>query len=286
MILKDKNLVKQQINPLRKRQRFIGFIGTLLTVAIVLSLWIWSYRNNQQLMSEIQNDLNKVVQLQQQSGHELSTQLDALLILQDHLQQLDQYEQQLPFKYSFGLYQGDQIREQLETEYLKGIELLVLQPTQQNIAQYLQQLKLNEAHLKANYINVPVQQNVQVQQVISEPSEQNPQDAYNALKTYLMLSNRQYIEAGHLSDQVTRFWRSWLDTHRGEMPRAEMIQKAEELLSYVMTLTNRQHFPQLDSDAVLVEQSRQILTAITTGVSARDRVYNEIKCVLRCVTPL
>lgn len=61
------------------------------------------------------------------------------------------------------------------------------------------------------------------------------------------------------------------------MPRAEMIQKAEELLSYVMTLTNRQHFPQLDSDAVLVEQSRQILTAITTGVSARDRVYNEIK---------
>ncbi|WP_432209867.1 ImcF-related family protein, partial [Acinetobacter variabilis] len=164
-----------------------------------------------------------------------------------------------------------------ETEYLKGIELLVLQPTQQNIAQYLQQLKLNEAHLKANYINVPVQQTVQVQQVISEPSEQNPQDAYNALKTYLMLSNRQYIEAGHLSDQVTRFWRSWLDIHRGEMPRAEMIQKAEQLLSYAMTLTNHQHFPQLNSDAVLVEQSRQILTAITTGVSARDRVYNEIK---------
>ncbi|WP_284880452.1 type VI secretion system membrane subunit TssM [Acinetobacter variabilis] len=277
VILKDKNLVKQQINPLRKRQRFIGFIGTLLTVAIVLSLWIWSYRNNQQLMSEIQTDLNKVVQLHQQSGHELSTQLDSLLILQDHLQQLDQYEQQLPYKYSFGLYQGDQIRKQLETEYLKGIELLVLQPTQQNIAQYLQQLKLNEAHLKANYINVPVQQTVQVQQVISEPSEQNPQDAYNALKTYLMLSNRQYIEAGHLSDQVTRFWRSWLDIHRGEMPRAEMIQKAEQLLSYAMTLTNHQHFPQLNSDAVLVEQSRQILTAITTGVSARDRVYNEIK---------
>jgi type VI secretion system protein ImpL len=277
VILKDKNLVRQQINPLRKRQRFIVFMSTLLSVAIVLSLWIWSYRNNQQLMSEIQADLHKVVQMQQQSGSEFSTQLDALLILQDHLQQLDQYGQNRPLKYSLGLYHGHQLRAQLETEYLRGIELLVLQPTQQNIAQYLQQLKLNEASLKANYIQVSVQQQGPVKQLLSEPSGQNPQDAYNALKAYLMLSNRQYIEAGHLGDQVTRFWRSWLDNNRGEMPRAEMIQKAEQLLSYAMTLTSHQNFPQLDSDALLVEQSRQILTAIATGVSARDRVYNEIK---------
>ena len=277
VILKDKNLVRQQINPLRKRQRFISFISSLLTVAIVLSLWIWSYRNNQQLINEIQADLNKVVQMQQHHGPELSTQLDALLILQNHLQQLDHYEQDRPLKYSFGLYQGNQIREQLEKEYLKGVDLLVLQPTQQNIAQYLQQLKFNKENLKANYINVSGQQTAQAKQVITEPSEQNPQDAYNALKTYLMLSNRQYIEAGHLSNQVTRFWRLWLENHRGEMPRTEMIQKAEQVLSYAMTLTHRSYFPQLNSDAMLVEQSRQILTAVTTGVSARDRVYNEIK---------
>src|SRR5690606_39385285 len=65
--------------------------------------------------------------------------------------------------------------------------------------------------------------------------------------------------------------------NHGKMPLTKMIQKAEHVLSYAMTLTHRSYFPQLNSDAMLVEQSRQILTAVTTGVSAQDRVYNEIK---------
>ncbi len=36
-----------------------------------------------------------------------------------------------------------------------------------------------------------------------EPSDTNPQDAYNALKAYLMMSNHKYMESSHLSDQVT-----------------------------------------------------------------------------------
>ncbi len=42
---------------------------------------------------------------------------------------------------------------------------------------------------------------------------------------------------------------------------------------YAMTLTDSSSFLQLDSDTVLVEQTRQVLTAMMTGVSARDRVY-------------
>lgn len=277
VILKDKHLVKQHINPARKRQRFMAFTGALLTVSIVLSMWIWSYRNNQQLMAEVQADLNKVVLMQQQSGTELATQMDALLILQAHLQQLDQFDQRLPFKYRFGLYQGHQIREKLQAEYLKGIEQLILQPTQQSIAEYLQRVKQHSATLKENHINVQVQPVAQVQQLALAPSDQNPQDAYNALKTYLMLSNRQYIDSSHLSDQLTRFWRNWLDQHQGQQPRTEMLQKAEQLLSYAMTLTGSSSFPLLNPDTVLVEQTRQVLSALTTGVSARDRVYNEIK---------
>jgi type VI secretion system protein ImpL len=277
VILKDKNLVKQHINPARKHRRFMAFTGALLTVSMVLSLWVWSYRNNQQLMEEVQADLNKVVQMQKQSGTELVTQIDALLILQAHLQQLDQFDQKRPFKYSFGLYQGQQIREKLQAEYLKGIEQLVLQPSQQNIAEYLQRVKSNAAVLKENHIHVQIHPTAQVQQLALEPSDQSPQDAYNALKTYLMLSNRKSIDSSHLSDQLTRFWRTWLDQHRGQLPRAEMLQKAEQLLSYAMTMTGSSLFPQLDSDTVLVEQTRQVLTAMTTGVSARDRVYNDIK---------
>lgn len=277
VILKDKHLVRQHINPTKKRQRFMTFTCAILGLSIVLSLWLWSYRNNQQLIAEVQADLNKVVQIQAQANRSLSHQLDALMILQEHLQQLDQFDQDRPLKYSFGLYQGKQIREKLETEYLKGIEQLVLQPTQQQIAQYLQRVKANEAVLKENYIQVKMNHVAQGRQIASEPSDQNPQDAYNALKTYLMLSNRQYMDSSHLSDQLTRFWRTWLEQNRGEIPRGEMLQKAEQILGYAITLSGRNSFPQLNSDAVLVDQTRQILTAITTGISARDRVYNEIK---------
>jgi len=277
VILKDKHLVRQHINPTKKRQRFMAFTCAILGLSIVLSLWLWSYRNNQQLIAEVQADLNKVVQIQAQANRSLSHQLDALMILQEHLQQLDQFDQDRPLKYSFGLYQGNQIREKLETEYLKGIEQLVLQPTQQQIAQYLQRVKANEAVLKENYIQVKMNHVAQGRQIASEPSDQNPQDAYNALKTYLMLSNRQYMDSSHLSDQLTRFWRTWLEQNRGEIPRGEMLQKAEQILGYAITLSGRNSFPQLNSDAVLVDQTRQILTAITTGISARDRVYNEIK---------
>ena len=276
VILKDKNLVKQHINPGRKKQRYLAFIAALLGVSIILSLWVWSYRNNQQLIADVQADLDKVVQLEKQSGQELSTQLNALLILQERMQQLDQFEEDQPIQFGFGLYQGNELRDKLKVEYLKGVKQIVLQPTQQNIAQYLQRVKGNETTLKANHVNVEVKQVAKNQQYL-EPSETNPQDAYNALKAYLMISNAQYMDASHLSDQVTRFWRSWLDSNRGQMPRGEMIQKAEQILSYSMTLTNDHQFPVLEADSLVVDQARQVLLSVIRGMPARDRVYNEIK---------
>lgn len=279
VILKDKNLVKQHINPSKKRQRYLSFIAALLGVSVILGLWVWSYRNNQQLIADVQADLNKVVQMEQASGQNLSTQLDALLVLQQRLEQLDGFDENRPLKFGFGLYQGNELREKLKTEYLNGIRQIVLEPSQQNIAQFLQRVKGNEATLRSNHVNVDVQQvaGARPAQTNLEPSDANPQDAYNALKAYLMMSNPQYMEAGHLSDQVTRFWRSWLDANRGQMPRGEMIQKAEQVLTYAMTLANDQKFPKLESDSQLVDQSRQVLLAVMKGMPARDRVYNEIK---------
>ncbi len=276
VILRDKDLVKQHINPAKKRQRYIAFIAALVGVSLVLGVWVWSYRNNQQLIADVQADLDKVVHLEKASGQQLSTQLEALLILQERLQQLDQFDENRPLKFSFGLYQGNQLRESLKAEYLKGIKQIVLTPTQQNIAQYLQRVKNNEATLKANHVNVEIKQVAKTQQYL-EPSDSNPQDAYNALKAYLMMSNHEYMDTSHLSDQVSRFWRSWLDANRGQMPRGEMIQDAEKILSYAMTLANQDGFPVLETDAQVVDQTRQVLLSVIRGMPARDRVYNEIK---------
>jgi type VI secretion system protein ImpL len=278
VILKDKNLVKQHINPAKKRQRYLSFIAALLGVSVILGLWVWSYRNNQQLIADVQADLNKVMQMEQASGQHLATQLDALLILQQRLEQLDEFDDNRPLKFGFGLYQGDDLREKLKTEYLNGVRQIVLEPSQQNIGQFLQRVKNNETTLKQNHINVEIQQvSSKPAQNALEPSDANPQDAYNALKAYLMMSNPEYMDASHLSDQVTRFWRSWLDSNRGQMPRGEMIQKAEQVLTYAMTLANDPKFPKLSADSQLVDQSRQVLLAVMKGMPARDRVYNEIK---------
>ena len=276
VILRDKDLVKQHINPTKKRQRYIAFIAALVGVSFVLGLWVWSYRNNQQLIADVQADLDKVVHLEKSSGQQLSTQFEALLILQERLQQLDEFDENRPLKFGFGLYQGNQLRESLKAEYLKGIKQIVLTPTQQNIAQYLQRVKNNEATLKANQVNVEIKPVAKTQQYL-EPSDSNAQDAYNALKAYLMMSNPEYVDSSHLSDQVSRFWRTWLDANRDEMPRGEMIQDAEKILSYSMTLANQDGFPVLESDAQMVDQTRQVLLSVIRGMPARDRVYNEIK---------
>lgn len=278
VILKDKNLVRQHINLNKKRRRYVTFISALLMVGMCLSVWIWSYRNNQQLIQDVQADLDKVLQIQSNQSDDLNAQFDSLLILQNRLQQLDSYQKEKPLKLSFGLYQGDLIREKLLAEYLKGVEILVLKPSQQNIAQYLQRIKNNAEALKVNHVKVnDVTTIARSNLEYIEPSDTNAQDGYNALKAYLMLGNTKYIESSHLSDQVTRFWRSWLDAHRRNMTRGEMIQKAEQILSYSMTLTYEKGFPQLNTDPQLIDQTRQTLVSVIRGMPARDRVYNEVK---------
>lgn len=286
VILKDRFLVQQQINPEKKRQRYLGFIGALSLVALCLALWIWSYRNNLQLVSDVQADLYKVQQMQNGAGQDLSTQLNRLYILQQRLQQLDAFEQDRPLRYSFGLYQGQALREHLKTEYLSGLKQVILLPTQQNMAAYLQrinsapdQLRQTQSAAVTPASNHPAgtQTATAPAQADGSPAEQDPQDAYNALKAYLMLSNPQYREAGHLGDQVTRFWRISLHSMQAQAGSADQIQKSEQILSYAMSLSQDPAFPKLAADAQLVDQSRQLLSSVMRGLPARDRVYNEIK---------
>ena len=108
-------------------------------------------------------------------------------------------------------------------------------------------------------------------------SATNVTDAYNALKTYLMLADRQRLEAGHLSDQLTRFWREWLEANRGSMPREEMIRRAEAILSFAVTQLGQPDFPQVQSNLAVLDQTRENLRRVVRGMPARERVYAEIK---------
>ncbi|OTG86379.1 type VI secretion protein [Acinetobacter sp. ANC 4558] len=270
VILKDRNLVKQHINPANKRKRFLAFIASLMAVSIILGGWLWSYRNNQQLITDVQADLNKVVQMESQS-QDLTSQLEALMILQNRLQQLEALDHQHFLKFGLGLYQGDMLYEKLKAEYLSGVKQIILIPAQHEMSSFLQAVQQNSEKLKENHSQVEIKQ-VSMTQQYAAPSDSNPQDAYNALKAYLMLTNPQYRESSHLADQITRFWRSNLDASN-----TDNIAKAEQILTYSMSFANDKAFPILDSDSQLVDQARQVLLSVVRGMPARDRVYNEIK---------
>src|SRR5471030_1467670 len=110
-----------------------------------------------------------------------------------------------------------------------------------------------------------------------EASAVNVEDAYNALKSYLMLADTARAEPGHLNDQLTRYWRGWLENNRGAMPREQMIHSAERLMSFYLAQVNDPSWPRIAQKLALVDQARENLRRVVRGMPARERVYADIK---------
>lgn len=278
VILADKHLVRQYLNRNRRQKRHAAFLAGLLVIGVALSVWTWSYRNNQLLIQNVSADLQKVKRIQAEGQASLSSQFDALLILQDRLEQLDRYQQDRPLSLQFGLYQGKALREKLLTEYLAGVKRVMLTPVQQNIGRYLGEVNANADALKTAAASKPVEAaTISASKQYTEASATSAEDAYNALKAYLMLADHNHMESSHLNDQITRFWRTWLEANRGEMSRSDMIRKAERLISYSLAQSQSTAFPVIEADLALVDQTREHLRQVIKGMPARDRVYAEIK---------
>src|SRR5690606_39098127 len=114
-------------------------------------------------------------------------------------------------------------------------------------------------------------------QLYRDASPTDPQDAYNALKAYLMLADGSRVEATHLGDQLTRFWRGWLESNRGAMPREDMLRAAGRLMSFHVQQSASDGWPQVELRYSLVDDSRETLRQVMKGTPARDRVYAQIK---------
>lgn len=276
VILADRHLVRQHANRDRRQRRNILFLVTLLSAGILLSLWTWSYMNNQQLVQRVAADLAQVKRIQQTGQGDMPSQLKSLEILQDRLEQLDQYDQDRPWSLRFGLYQGDQLKAKVRQEYLSGIKEIMLKPVSENLEKFLGEVNANGRQLQPTDQPVAAM-TVNAAQQYKEASPTNVEDAYNALKAYLMLGDHTHMDPSHLNDQITRFWRTWLDANRGEMSRSDMIRSAERIISYSLSQSSASDFPLLETNLALVDQTRDNLRRVVKGMPARDRVYSEIK---------
>ncbi|MNU53321.1 type VI secretion system membrane subunit TssM [Variovorax boronicumulans] len=297
VIFADKKTVRQFSSPVKARVRYVSFFAFVAVLGLLLGGWTWSYLGNRQLVENVQADLDKVVKLQA-SDNGLRTRFEALGILQDRIEQLEKFRNDRPLSLSLGLYQGNQLEDKLVAEYYGGVKQLMLAPVSDNLQAFLREVNAHPDRLKrvdavaaltggASPAPLPVAGATTTTAPAAAPeggglyagsSPADVQDAYNALKTYLMLSDKRQVETAHLTDQISRFWRGWLESNRGDMPRAAVIRDAERMITFYLRRVGDDNWPALaDTNLALVEQTRDNLRRVVRGMPARERVYAEIK---------
>ncbi|XZG71809.1 type VI secretion system membrane subunit TssM [Chitinibacteraceae bacterium HSL-7] len=100
---------------------------------------------------------------------------------------------------------------------------------------------------------------------------------YNALKTYLMLADRERLEAAHLSDQIPRHWREWLDANKGTHSLEEMNREAEKVVAFYLSQLTEPDLPLITNKSDVVNGAREVLRSSVQRLSATERVYAELK---------
>ena len=290
VIFADKGTVKQFAHPVKTRLRYITFFAFVLALGLLVGGWTWSYMGNRQLVANVEADLQKVVRLQEGKGG-LQPRFEALEILQDRIEQLEKFRTDRPLSLALGLYQGDLLEDKLLNEYYAGVREIMLTPVAGRLEDYLRAVNLKPDQLQQTVVGAdgnagrvtpsgePVRPaTTAANRMYAGASPTNVQDAYNGLKAYLMLGDKRRVETAHLTDQISRFWRDWLEVNRGEMPREQLIQSAERMISFYLSRVNDDTWPTLkDSNLLLVDQTRESLRKVVRGMPARERVYSEIK---------
>jgi len=286
VVFADRNLVRQYSSRGKRRLRLAAFAGSVVALGLFLGILTWSFIGNQRLVENVQADLDKAIKLQE-GRIDLASRIEALEILQDRLEQMERYREDAPLALSMGLFQGDRIEAKLRAEYFAGINQIMLKPVAESLEGFLSETNRRAAELKpmagpampgAVVADAkPEARDEAATTQYKEASPVNVQDAYNALKTYLMLADHEHTEPGHLTDQLTRFWRGWLESNRGVMPREQMIRSAERLMSFTVNHAGDADFPTIDTKLVMADQARENLRRVVRGMAARDRVYAEVR---------
>ncbi|MCB4359519.1 type VI secretion system membrane subunit TssM [Quatrionicoccus australiensis] len=270
VIFPDRNLVRQHTSRMKIRMRQIAVLGALGLLGLALGGWSWSYINNRSLLENVEQDLVKVVRLQE-GKIDLQSRLEALEILQDRLIQLEHFNEDHPLSIGLGLYQGELLADKLRKEYYDGVTNLMLLPVKANLETFLGDVITHSENLKPRTTTTPART------PYKGATANDAEDAYNALKTYVMLSSHEHIDVGHLSDQMTRFWRGWLEANRGTMSREQMIRSAGRILSFHLEHTNDPAWPTINNNLAIVDEAREKLRNVVRGMPAAERVYSEIK---------
>jgi type VI secretion system protein ImpL len=276
VIFEDRNLVSQYASRSKMQFKYGAFVAVAVALGLSLAGWSWSYLGNRQLLATVQADLDRVVRLQD-GRLDLQSRLEALDVLQQRIAQLETCRRERPWALSLGLYQGELLERKLREEFFAGVREVMLKPVAANLEALLYEMNANAGQLAVPAQRPALQPAPAAARAYADASPTSVEDAYNALKTYLMLADPVHAEPGHLNDQLTRFWRGWLEANRGAMPREQLIRSAERLMTFHLAQIGDPSWPRIEQKLALVDTARENLRRVVRGMPARDRVYAEIR---------
>jgi len=217
VIFADRELVRQYTSRTRLRLRQAAFFGGMAVLGTLLAAWTWSYSDNRDRVARVEADLVKAVKVQDQRL-DLASRMEALEILQDRLEQVQRDRRSAAW--SLGLSQDARIENRLLEEYFNGLESVLLKPSVQALSAYLSDANAQSAQWRSVTPAGGVQQvadaamggasatadgaaplaanapAVQPGSPYQAASNRDVTEAYNALKAYLMLGDRQRLEPG------------------------------------------------------------------------------------------
>jgi type VI secretion system protein ImpL len=289
VVFPDMYLVGRTTSPNRNRWRLAGIATGMLLLALMAGCWTWSFVGNQQLISAAQDELAVSRGLYRKG--DLGDRLKALQVLQYRLEQLYQYRQEgRPWKISWGLYHGDDIEKALRAEYFAGVRQTMLDPLKQQLETKLtNSLMSGNPPAEAPKPAPPANPHTRVVRV-SNPAQPKPaapapeaapakplEDTYNILKTYLMLHSQEHMDSAHLTDQMPRHWRTWLEANHGNYTMEEISRMAERTVAFYVSQEKEPDLPLIDNRDDLVNQVRAHLKGEAALLSPLERIYNELK---------
>ncbi len=308
VLFPDQHLIARQTRPARNRWRLAGLAGGLTMLAVLSAGLTWAFVGNQKLIEAAHTESLQAAELIA-SAH-LLDRLEGLVLLQRRLEEFQRYrEHGHPWRIGMGLYRGEPLETGLRKQYFGGLRTVMLAPVKASLEEILSGSGpaplLAQTHAPRNAtrpVPPPASSGLPIiplpgravapfetprpvaAEAVTEPVRLRPkgnganlEHSYNALKTYLMLHEQRRMEEAHLSDQLPRHWRPWLEQNRGEHDIDAVIALAERVAAFYIVQIGTPDLPLIDNEQQVIERARGALRGSLQQMSATERVYNELK---------
>jgi len=312
VIFPDQFMVGRQASPVRNRVRLTAIAAGIMGLALLAAAWTWSYVGNQKLMEAAHQELITARKLAETG--QLLDRLKSIELLQLRVEQLYRYRQEgHPWQLGFGLYQGDEVERSLRSIYFAEVRNLMLLPVKSDLEHKLAEIRpvdvspsptalstenVGAALRKVGYgqlanprgaawINIKQATSAAIATTAAATAESpakpttrqasETEQAYNALKTYLMLHSRNLMDAPHLANQLPRHWQAWLEAHRQGDSQAEISRIAGRIIAFYLAQIPEPDLPLIDNSTELVDEARTVLRSEMRRMPAKERLYNELK---------